>query len=108
MKKYPEPCEQLLNRMYERRRGPESACKRQSLQSIVKLGTKPRGWNLINFWDTEKGLQKREASSRDKIHKLLNKLGRIKAVPPNEKSRWYEEDIRNKRFENYDTEIKRN
>ena len=48
-KKYPEQCEQLLNKMYEKRRGPKPACIRQYLKPVEKLETKARGWNLINF-----------------------------------------------------------
>ena len=107
MKKYPEQCEEYLNKMYEKRRGPKPTCIRQYLKPVVKPKTKPRGWNLIDFWDTAKGLQRREASSRNKIHRLFDKLERIKAVPPNEKSRWYKEEILNERFENYRTEIKK-
>ena len=107
MKKYPEQCEEYLNKMYEKRRGPKPTCIRQYLKPVVKPKTKPRGWNLIDFWDTAKGLQRREASSRNKIHRLFDKLERIKAVPPNEKSRWFKEEILNERFENYRTEIKR-
>ena len=107
MKEYPEQCEEFLNKMYEKRRGPKPTCIRQYLKPVVKPKTKPRGWNLIDFWDTAKGLQRREASSRNKIHRLFDKLVRIKAVPPNEKSRWFKEAILNERCENYNTQIKK-
>ena len=42
LKKYPEQCDQLLNKMYEKRRGPKPACIRQYLKPVVKPETKPR------------------------------------------------------------------
>ena len=63
LEKYPEQCQQKLNDIYKKQRGPKPACIRQYLKPVVKPETKPRGWNLVNFWDTEKGLQKREVLS---------------------------------------------
>jgi len=107
MDKYPEQCEKLLNTIYKTRRGPKPACIRKYLKPVVKPETKPRGWNLINFWDTERGLQRREVSLHKKIRKLRDELERIKTAPGNEKSRWYKEDILNERYEKIKTKLKK-
>ena len=41
MKKYPEQCEEYLNKMYGKRRGPKPTCIRQYLKPVVKPITKP-------------------------------------------------------------------